>query len=128
MTEQNTDADSHANTCIVSGDTALIIHDFEIPVTVHGHSEKVGRKTCQTVTGVVAHTTHDGTTWHFHIHQALEIPGIKNNLLCPMQLQDNGLRFNDEPKHMVPNPTKYHHAVTIPATSEHDEIIIPLSM
>ena len=99
---------------------ALNIHDFDIPVTVHNYSEKVGKKTCRTVTGAVAYTTHIGMTWYFHIHQALDIPGIKNNLLYPMQLWDNGSRVNDEPKHIVPNPFVYHHAITIPEMSEHE--------
>ena len=126
--EKNTDMDSHIDTCILSDDTALFIHNYDIPVTVNGYSEKVGKKTYQTLMGVVAYTTHNGTTWYLHIHQVPDIPGIRNNLQYPMQLRDSVIRVNDEPEHMVPNPSAYHHANTIPDTSEHEENIMPLSL
>jgi hypothetical protein len=43
----------------------------------------------------------------------------------------NDIRVNDEPKHMVLNPTEYHHAIAIktPEGNEaFDELLIPLSM
>ena len=45
------------------------------------------------------------------IHQAILIPDMPNNLLCPMQLRDHGLAVNDKPKHMALNPTEEHHAI-----------------
>ena len=52
------------------------------------------------------------------------------NLLSPMQLRDNDLRVNDEPKYMVPNPTDSHHAINIPliGDNEDDSLLIPLSL
>ena len=47
------------------------------------------------------------------IHQALLIPDMQNNLLCPMQLRDHSLAKNDEPKYMALNPTEEHHAITV---------------
>jgi len=126
--DQRSELDNHADTCCVSEDTSLIIHDYETPVTVSAYSDDLANKTCRTVTAVVAHDTHDGTTWYLHIHQALDIPRVRQNLICAMQLRDRGLRVNDEPKHMVPNPTEYHHAITIPADKYHAEIIIPLGL
>ena len=46
------------------------------------------------------------------IHQAILIPSMAHNLLCPMQLRDHGLTMNDEPKCMALNPTDEHHAIT----------------
>ena len=43
------------------------------------------------------------------IHQAILIPEIQNNLLCPMQLRDHSLAVNDEPNYMALNPTEGHH-------------------
>ena len=63
------------------------------------------------------------------IHQAILIPGMKANLLSPMQLRDNDLRVNDEPKFMVPNPTEDHHAIYIPEVKgESPALRIPLSL
>ena len=113
---------------MVSKETALIIKDYELPVNVTGYRDGLGTEKCRTVTGVVAYEHFDGTTYYLHFHQALEINGIKGNLICPMQLRSNGIRVNDEPKHLVLNPTKYHHAITIPATNHRDELVIPLSL
>ncbi|MHA7811754.1 MAG: hypothetical protein ACX933_18285, partial [Marinobacter adhaerens] len=64
------------------------------------------------------------------IHQAIEIPTIRHNLLCPMQMRMNDVRVNDEPKHMVANPTASTHAITIPLTEKGDgddgQYVIPL--
>jgi hypothetical protein len=35
--------DSHADTCVVDDDTALLVHDFERPVNVHGYNERLER-------------------------------------------------------------------------------------
>ena len=43
--EFRTELDSHADTCVVSSETALVIHDFERPVRVHGYDERVGTAT-----------------------------------------------------------------------------------
>ena len=125
---QRTDLDSHADTCVVSENTALIIRDYETPVVVSGYKDSLGKETCRTVTGVVAYDHLDGRTYYLHLNQALDVPDIKGNLLCPMQLRECGVRVNDEPKHMVLNPTVHHHAVTIPSNGIHPELIIPLSL
>ena len=40
------------------------------------------------------------------INQAILIPDIEANLLCPMQLRDNETKFNDEPNSMLEHPTE----------------------
>ena len=64
------------------------------------------------------------------IHQAILIPGMPNNLLCPMQLRDNGLAVNDEPKYMALNPTDDHHAISFrdQKTPRGDPLRIPLEL
>ena len=125
---QRSDLDSHADTTAVSEETALITHDYNTPVHISGYNKSVGKLVCQTVTAVVAYDGFDSKTYYLHFHQALLIPDLTNNLLCPMQMRDIGIRVNDEPKHTVTNPTEYHHAITIPATSDRNELILPLSM
>ena len=47
------------------------------------------------------------------LHQAILIPQMENNLLCPLQIRDNDVRVNDKPKFMVLTPTYNHHAIVI---------------
>ena len=126
--EQRTELDSHADTCTVSPDVALITHDFETPVLMSGYTPSVGQQTVKTVTGVIAYKSYDGKTYYLHLHQALLVPKLPNNLICPMQLRSRGHRVNDEPKHMAPTPTGSTHAITISEDSEHDKLVIPLSI
>ena len=52
--ETTLELDSHANTCVL-GHGALIILDYNRPVSVVGYDESFGSKTYQTVSGVVAY-------------------------------------------------------------------------
>ena len=64
------------------------------------------------------------------IHQAILIPDMPNNLLCPMQLRDHGLSVNDEPKYMALIPTDDHHAITFRDnnTQQGEPLRIPLDL
>ena len=114
LLEQRTELDSHADTCVVGHDTALLIHDYESLVRVQGYNEDVGEwSNCRIVSAVVAYNhPATGEVYMLVIHQAILIPGMPNNLLCPMQLRDHGLAMNDEPKYMALTPTDDHHAIT----------------
>ena len=46
--------DSHADTCVLGRD-ALIILDYQQPVSIVGYDKSLGSKTYQTVSGVVAY-------------------------------------------------------------------------
>ena len=132
INESRSELDSHADTCVVGNKTALVIHDFDRPVRVQGYSPNVGAKEdCHVVSAVVAydHPT-SGQTYMLIINQAILIPEIDHNLLCPMQLRDNGIKVNDEPKHMLQDADEYHHAIAIPASDwdspDNIPFIIPL--
>ena len=60
------------------------------------------------------------------IHQAVQIPTMENNLLCPMQLRLNEVLVDDCPKFLHPNPTDSTHTITV--TNGPDTLIIPLSL
>lgn len=66
------------------------------------------------------------------IHQAILIPSLRMNLLSPMQLRDNDLCVNDEPKFMVLTPTEGHNAIMIPSKEDdmdnETRLRIPLSI
>ena len=119
--------DSHADTCVVGHDTALVIQDFGRQVTVHGYMDDIGSAKCKTVSAVVAYDHPEtGDTFMLVIHQAILIPKMKTNLLCPMQLRDNDVQVNDEPKHMALNPANKIHAITFTGTEEKEALQIPL--
>ena len=123
--------DSHAEQSCVSEQSALIIHDYETPTMVYGYDGKRGRS-LKIVDAVVGYTdASTGDKWMLVINQALLVPGLRHPLLCSNQLRANDIRVNDEPKHLVLNPTDYHHAIAIktPEGNEaKEELLIPLSM
>ena len=114
--ENRSELDTHADTCVFGKDTALITQDFDQPVKVLGYDGAIGGKeSCRTVTAVVAYDhPATGEVFYLHFHQAILIPRMTNNLISPMQLRDNDLYVNDEPKHMVLTPTDNHHAICVP--------------
>ncbi len=52
--ETTLELDSHADTCVLEHG-ALIILDYNRPVSIVGYDESLGSKTYQTVSGVVAY-------------------------------------------------------------------------
>jgi len=104
--------DSHADTCVVGTNTALIIADYERPIRVRGYSPKVGEATeCKTVSIVLQYTHDNGDRYMLIINQAICIPDMEVNLICPMHLRDNDIEVNDLPKFMQSNPTTNNHAI-----------------
>jgi hypothetical protein len=66
--------DSRVNTCVLGHD-ALIILDYQQPVSVMGYDKSLGSKNYQTVSGVVAYDDPwTGRTLHPIINQAIHIP------------------------------------------------------
>ena len=111
--ETTLELDSHADTCVLGRD-ALIILDYQRPVTVVGYDESLGTKTYATVSGVVAYDDpQSGRTLHLIIHQAIHIPHLDHHLLCPMQCRVNDVIVNDLPKFLASDPTDQTHALTI---------------
>ena len=119
--------DSHADTCVV-GDNALIVHNFDRPVSVTGYNQKVSHEDASTVTAAVAYDNSLGRTIVLVIHQAIHIPGLQHNLLCPMQMRLNDVRISEIPKFLADEPTNHTHALMIPETEREDELLIPLSL
>ena len=56
LIEQQTDFDTHADTSVVGKESALLIHDYDTPVRVHGYTEEVSRSSnCRIVNAVIAY-------------------------------------------------------------------------
>ncbi len=67
------------------GSDALIILDYDQPVSVVGYDESLGSKTYKTMSGVIAYDNpQTGRTLHLIINQAIHIPHLYHHLLCPM--------------------------------------------
>lgn len=129
--EQTTELDNHADACAVGEGTALVIHDYDRPVSVYGYKEGVGDEvTCRTVSAVVAYDHPEtGDTYMLVFHQAILVPDLQANLLCSMQMRENDLKVNDEPKHSVAHLTDDHHAIIVPSNDGSGEALqIPLTL
>jgi len=62
----------------------------------------------------------------FKIHQAIEIPTMDHNLLCPMQIRHNDVVMGEFPKLLATDPMNNHDAATTPNGDESH--MIPLSL
>jgi hypothetical protein len=60
------------------------------------------------------------------VHQAIHIPTMENNLLCPMQIRMNDAKVSDIPKFLADNPTDETHAITF--KDDEATFIIPFSL
>ena len=61
LMDQSTELDSHANTSVVGKESALLIHDYETPVHVHGYTEEVGRSSNAASSALLMTTQRWGT-------------------------------------------------------------------
>ena len=99
---------------------------------VQAYNEDVGEQSNWRIVSAVVAYDHPATgeVYMLVIHQAILIPGMPNNLLCPMQLRDHGLAVNDEPKYMALNPTDDHHAISFrdQKTPRGEPLRIPLEL
>ncbi len=96
------------------GHGALIILNYNRPVSVVGHDESLGSKTYQTVSGVVAYDDpQTGKMLHVIINQAIHIPHLDHHLLCPMQCHVNDMIVNNLPKFLAADPTDQMHALIL---------------
>ena len=127
VTHMRTELDSHADTCVV-GDNALIIHEHETNVAVTGYDH--GRtKTFKLVDAVVGYEDPiTGLEYCLVINQAIHIPGLKHNLLCPMQVRMNDVLLNETPKFLVENPTDEDHAMIIGLYENDERLTVPLAL
>ena len=123
--ESTTDLDSHADTCVV-GKNALIILDFETPVRVTGY-DKLKAKSYRTISAALAYDDPKmGEVHILEVQQAIEIPHLHHNLLCPMQLRVNDVEVNERPKFLTRYPTS--HVIIVPSEGCDVRLTIPLSL
>ena len=126
-TKYFTELDSHADTC-VAGKNCLVTEVYDKTVSVSGYDPNLGtKKAMQIVSAAVAYDDPaSGETLILRIHQAVHIPTMTNNLLCPMQMRLNDVEVNDCPKFVHDNPTDKTHTITV--KGDNDTLVIPLSL
>ncbi len=96
------------------GRDALIILDYNRPVSIVGYDESLGSKTYQTVSGVVAYDDpQTGRMLHLIINQVIHIPHLDHHLLCPMQCRVNDVTVNNLLNFLAADPTNQMHALTL---------------
>ena len=61
------------------------------------------------------------------VHQAIHIPTMESNLLCPMQVQMNDVKVDKTPKFLTENPTDIMHAIS-GKDGDGIQVTIPLSL
>ncbi len=112
------------------GCDALIILDYNRPVSIVGYDESIGSKTYQTMSGVVAYDDpYTGRTLHLIINQAIHIPHLDHHLLCPMQCRVNDVIIKDLPKFLATDPTDQTHALTLTDPNNPlQQVILPLTL
>jgi hypothetical protein len=114
----------------VLGHGALIILDYNRPVSIVGYDESLRSKTYQTVSGVVAYDDpQTGRMIHLIINQAIHIPHHDHHLLCPMQCRVNDVTVNNLHKFLAADPTHQTHALTLTDPDNPlQPVILPLTL
>ena len=127
VVEGTTDIDNHADTCVV-GSNALILHVHNRPVHVTGYDDTLESKVYETVSAALAYDDpKTGNTAILVVNQAISMPQLKHNLLCPMQLRHNDVEVDEKPKFLTSNPTEKSHAIVVKDAAG-NELIIPLRL
>lgn len=125
--EHRTELDSHADTCVV-GKHCLITHTYDKKVNVSGYDPTLGSMNGMSI--VSAALAYDdptcGETIVLRVHQAVHIPSMGNNLLCPMQMRMNDVIVDDCPKFLHHQPADTTHSITV--MNRDDKQVIPLSI
>jgi len=110
------------------GRNALIVHDFDRPVDVCGYDPK-GKvsKSLRTVSAALVYTKPSSSDdVILLVHQAISIPSLSHNLLCPNQLRLNDVLVNETPKCLTAKPAALTHAIQIERGTE--DHLPPLSI
>ena len=129
ITEHRTDLDSHADTCLV-GKNAVILEELDRYVNISGFDPSKGKANdLQIVNAAVAFDDPEtGQPYILRVNQAVSVPTLENNLLCPMQLRMNDITINECPKFLTKSPTDNDHAILLPISNdEHIRIRLHLS-
>ena len=128
-TDSNCKLDSHADTCVL-GKNAYIFLDHDQAVDIIGYDRSKGTtvKNMKTISGPLAYDNQaTGKMTILAVHQAIHIPTMESNLLCPMQVRMNDVKVDETPKFLTKNPTDIMHAISS-KDGDGIKVTIPLSL
>ena len=112
--ESNCELDSHADTCVL-GKHAHIFMDHAKSVNIVGYDKSKGTlaSNMKTVSGALAYDNPtSGKTVIIVAHEAIHVPTMECNLICPMQVRMNDVKLDDKPKFLAEDPTNESHAMS----------------
>ena len=82
----------------------------------------------KTISGALAYDNQaTGKMTIVVVHQAIHIPTMESNLLCPMQVQMNDVKVDETPKFLAENPPDITHAISS-KDADGIQVTIPLSL
>ena len=101
--------DSHADT-YVFGDNFL--HNHNRPVHIYSCNPKDCHKSAKTVDTTISYQDPQNRQKYILImNQAIQINGLENHILCPMQRCLKGVHITEVPKFLDENPSVTTHAI-----------------
>ena len=89
--------------------------DHEKPVNIVGYDKSKGTlaNNMKTVSGALAYDNPtSGTTVIIVVLQAIHVPSMDCNLICPMPVRMNDVKLDDKPKFSTEDPTDESHAIS----------------
>ena len=120
--ETTLDNDSHATiTCL--GRRAPVLFDYNCPLNVQGYGPALGAKQYQAVSGGLAYTyPFTGVKYHLIMQQAIHMPDLEHQSLCPVQCRANGTIVNKCPRMYCGNLSEESHSIIL--TDENGERVV----
>ena len=127
--DSNCELDSHADTCVLGKNAYIFLdHDRAVDIIGYDRSKGTSAKNMKTVSSALAYDDQaTGKTTILVVHQAIHIPTMGSNLLCPMQAQMNDIKVDETPKFLTENPTDIMHAIS-GKDADGIQVTIPLSL
>ena len=103
---------------------ALILRDDYGPIRVSGYEKSDGHKEFRLVDAALVYDCpYSGETKMLIVNQAVLIPTLHHNLLCPMQLRMNDVHVDETPKFLARDPNELTHAVAVRGNHRDSEVL-----
>jgi hypothetical protein len=120
------DLDFHAD-CSVAGLESLVFLDWDRTVVVSSYDTAGNPKTLTTVSAALEYDLPEsGRTVCLILYQAIYLPTLQHNLLCPMQMRLHGVVVNETPRFQCEIIIESSHSVVVQGVSGDETITIPL--
>lgn len=128
-TEHNCELDSHADTCVI-GHNAFVLNKHPRFVSIVGYDATAGASPKLNAIDVALayNSPTDGTTHILRINQAVLVPTMHHNLLCPMQMRLNDVEVHDLPRVMSRTITEKSHSIIVSDTEHSVKLLISLTL